>query len=82
MDKNKLFQKLFESYTKVFFPTKSKQQCQSDVIAKWSEIKNDDDLQVKAETLLQEWRAIDMKKSDAIEFLGKASTNSSFKRTS
>jgi hypothetical protein len=46
--KKKLFQKLFEAYTKVFFPTKCIQQCQSDVIAKWSEIKNDDDLQVKA----------------------------------
>ena len=44
MDKNKLFQKLFEAYTKVYFPTKSKQQCQSDVISKWSEIKNDDDI--------------------------------------
>ena len=62
MDKNKLFQKLFEAYTKVYFPTKSKQQCQSDVIAKWSGKKNDEDLQVKAETLLQEWKAIDMKK--------------------
>jgi hypothetical protein len=73
-DKNgqkKLFQKIFEAYTKVFFPTKSIQQCQSDVIAKWSEIKNDDDLQVKAEILLQEWRAIDIKKATQLNFWGK-----------
>ena len=72
MDKNKLYQKLFQTYTNVFFPTKSKEQCQKDVIAKWNEIKNEADLQVKVESLLQEWNAIDMKrKARQLNFWGK-----------
>ena len=67
---------------KYFFQLKVNSNVSNVVIAKWSEIKNDEDLQVKAETLLQEWKAIDMKKGDAIEFLGKASTNSLSKRRS
>lgn len=34
-------------------------------------MKNGDDLQVKAETLLQEWKAIDMKKATQLKFWGK-----------
>lgn len=60
MDKNKLFQSLFKTYV-LAHPTKMKQQCQDDLIIKWNEIKNEEDLEIKVEQLIKDLNAIIMK---------------------
>lgn len=66
MDKNILFQSIFNSYVSAY-PTKTKQQCQQEVVQKWNKIKNEEDLPVKVEKLLKELSGIKMMQSGTLK---------------
>jgi hypothetical protein len=57
MDKNKMFQCIFDAYV-LAYPKKSKKICQEEVVEKWTQLKSDLDLHLKAEVWLQELKAI------------------------
>jgi hypothetical protein len=57
MDRNKMFQCIFDAYV-LAYPKKSKKICQEEVVEKWSKLKSDADLHLKAEVWLQELKAI------------------------
>ena len=61
MDKNKLYQSLFNVYV-LAYPTKTKKMCQDELIIKWNSIKNDTDLAETVNHMLQELKAISVMK--------------------
>ena len=56
MDKNKIYQCLFNAYMKAY-PTKNKKVFQEELVQKWNNIKNDTDLKGKVNCSLQELKA-------------------------
>lgn len=77
MDKNKLYQSLYDAYVKAN-PTKSRKDCQEYVIKKWNDIKNDSDLPSKCNNLLTQFKAVSMqKKGTLMGFWGKQSAKAS-----
>ena len=68
MDKNKLYQSLFNVYV-LAYPPKTKKMCQDELIIKWNSIKNDTDLAEKVNHISQELMAISVtKKGSLINF--------------
>ena len=57
MEKNTIYQCLFEAYVKEYL-TKSKQVTQEELIQKWNKIKNDANLKVQVDHWLQELKAV------------------------
>lgn len=66
-----MFQCIFDAYV-MAYPKKSKKICQEEVVEKWTKIKSDADLQLKAEVWLQELKAIAAtKKGSLLRFWAK-----------
>ena len=65
MDKNKLYQSLFNAYV-LAYPTKTKKMCQDELIIKQNSIKNDTDLAEKVNHMLQELKAISVTKKGSL----------------
>ena len=75
MDKNKIYQSLFNAYMEAY-PTKSKKVCQEELVQKWNNIKNDADLQGKVDCWLQELKATSIiKKGSLLTFWAKQATS-------
>lgn len=52
-----------------------KKDCQSEVISKWNEIKNDPDVAIKVDSLIREYKAVTMKnKGSLLQFWAKQKT--------